>query len=104
VWPKCLRVANAKTRKRLRLPSSENLQYVAPFCHTFLVFLMTDLYIFAVSCLFSLLQEIGNLLNMADSDGTNEDGIKSVQVTEEPLGILQLINKLEDIVDQMTPG
>ena len=41
---------------------------------------------------------------MADSDETNEDGTKSVQVTEEPVGILQLIDKLEDIVDQMVPG
>ena len=43
-------------------------------------------------------------MDMADCDGTNEDMTKSEQVTEEPEGILQLIDKLEDIVDQMVPG
>jgi len=40
---------------------------------------------------------------MTDSDGTNEDGTKSSQGTEEPEGILQLFDKLEDIVDQIVP-
>jgi len=56
--------------------------------------------------IFSLLQEIINLptMNMADCDETNEDGTKSDQVTEEPEGIFQLIDKLESIVDHMVPG
>jgi len=43
-------------------------------------------------------------MNMTDCEQTTEDGMKLGQVTEEPEGILQLIDKLEDIVDQMVPG
>ena len=43
-------------------------------------------------------------VNMTDCEQTTEDGMKLGQVTEEPEGILQLIDKLEDIVDQMVPG
>jgi len=41
---------------------------------------------------------------MADIDAINEEGTKSDQVTEEPEGILQLNEKLEDVVDQMVEG
>ena len=41
---------------------------------------------------------------MGDIAGTNANGTKSDQVIEEPEGILQLIDKLEDIVDQMVTG
>ena len=56
--------------------------------------------------IFSLLQEIINLpiMNMADCDEINEDGTTIDQVTEEPEGIFQLIDKLESIVDHMVPG
>jgi len=43
-------------------------------------------------------------LKMGDIAGTNANGTKSDQVTEEPEGILQLIDKLEDIVDQIVTG
>ena len=42
-------------------------------------------------------------VNMTNCEQTTEDGMKLGQVTEEPEGILQLIDKLEDIVDQMVP-
>ena len=41
---------------------------------------------------------------MADIAAINEDGTKIKQVTGEPEGILQLIEKLEDVVDQMVEG
>jgi len=43
-------------------------------------------------------------MNMADWDGASEDGTKTDQVTENPEGVLQLIDKLENIVDQMLQG
>ena len=43
-------------------------------------------------------------MSMADWDGAYEDGTKTDQVTENPEGILQLIDKLENIVDQMLQG
>ena len=41
---------------------------------------------------------------MSDTVGTNKNGTKSDEVMEEPQGILQLIDKLEDIVDQIMTG
>ena len=43
-------------------------------------------------------------MNMADWDGASEDGTTTDQVTENPEGVLQLIDKLENIVDQMLQG
>ena len=53
---------------------------------------------------FQVTEDIYPNVNMTDCEQTTEDGMKLGQVTEEPEGILQLIDKLEDIVDQMVPG
>ena len=49
-------------------------------------------------------EDINLNMNRAACDGTNKDETKSDQATAEPEGILQLIDKLEKIVDQMVPG
>ena len=41
---------------------------------------------------------------MEDVPQTCEDGNTSCEALEQPEGILQLIEKLENIVDQMLPG
>ena len=42
--------------------------------------------------------------NMADMDEICEDRNTSDEALEQPEGILQLIDKLENIVDQLLPG